>query len=118
LLHAVLAAAVLLLDVPLVLTAVALAALATHALGRRPQTPKLLVMHADGTWDVPERGWHRLALAPGTTWTTWYVELVFAGPRGARVLVLKDQLDTEDWRALQLAVREHDSSATSVAGGP
>ena len=27
-----------------------------------------------------------------------------------RILVLKDQLDAEDWRALQLVVREYDLS--------
>jgi hypothetical protein len=49
-----------------------------------------------------------LDLAPGTTWTTWYVELVFIDPADARILVLRDQLGAEDWRALQLAVREHE----------
>jgi hypothetical protein len=108
LLHVVLASSALLFDLPLVFTAFVLALIAAHAIGRYPRTPRLLVLHSDGTWTVPERGWHGLSLAPRTTWTTWYVELVFIGPSGARILVLKDQLGAEDWRALQLAVREHE----------
>jgi hypothetical protein len=114
LLHAVLGFSALLLDLPAGLTALALATVAAHALWRYPRTPRLLILHRDGTWAVPERGWHGLDLGPGTTWTTWYVELVFMAPAGARVLVLKDQLDTEDWRALQLAVREHAARAPGV----
>jgi hypothetical protein len=108
LLHAVLVSSALLLDLTPVLTALALAAIAAHAVRRYPRTPRLLILHRDGTWAVPERGWHRLSLAPGTTWTTWYVELVFIDPADARILVLKDQVGAEDWRALQLAVREHE----------
>jgi hypothetical protein len=108
LLHVVLASSALLLDLTPVLTAFALATIAAHAVGRYPRTPRLLILHRDGTWAVPEHGWHRLALGPGTTWTTWYVELVFMDPAGARILVLRDQLGAEDWRALQLAVREHE----------
>jgi energy-converting hydrogenase Eha subunit G len=98
----------MLLDLPPLLAALALAAIAAHGIARYPRTPRLLVLHRDGTWAVPERGWHGLSLASGTTWTTWYVELVFRGPARARILVLKDQLDAENWRALQLAVREHE----------
>jgi hypothetical protein len=108
LLHVVLVSSALLLDFTPVLTALALAVIAAHAVGRYPRTPRLLILHCDGTWAVPERGWHRLSLAAGTTWTTWYVELVFIDPADARILVLKDQLGAEDWRALQLAVREHE----------
>lgn len=110
LLHAVFASAALVFDLAPVLTALALAAIAAHGIGRYPRTPRLLMLHRDGTWAVPERGWHGLRLAPGTTWTTWYVELVFPGPAEMRILVLKDQLDAEDWRALQLVVREYDLS--------
>jgi hypothetical protein len=92
----------------LVLTALALAIIVAHAVWRYPRAPRLLILHCDGTWAVPERGWHRLDLAPETTWTTWYVEIVFIDPADARILVLRDQLGAEDWRALQLAVREHE----------
>jgi hypothetical protein len=108
LLHIVLASSALLLDLNPVLTAFALAIVAAHAVARYPRTPRLLILRCDRTWAVPERGWHRLDLAPETTWTTWYVELVFIDPAGARILVLRDQLGAEDWRALQLAVREHE----------
>jgi hypothetical protein len=108
LLHILLASSALLLDLAAVLTAAALAVIAAHAIRRYPRTPRLLILHCDGTWAVPERGWHLLNLAPGTTCTTWYVELVFMDPADARILVLKDQLGAEDWRALQLAVREHE----------
>jgi hypothetical protein len=108
LLHVVLVFSALLLDLTPVLAACALVMIVAHAIGRYPRTPRLLILHCDGTWAVPERGWHRLGLAPGTAWTTWYVELVFVAPPEARVLVLKDQLGAEDWRALQLAVREHE----------
>jgi hypothetical protein len=114
LLHALLAFSAFLLDLRPALTALALATISVHAIGRHPRTPRLLVLQTDGTWAVPERGWHALRLAPGTTWTTWYVELVFDAPAGARVVLLKDQLDAEDWRALQLAVREHDAGVPSA----
>jgi hypothetical protein len=116
LLHAVLAFSALLLDLAPIPAAFALASIAAHAIVRHPRTPRLLVLQCDGTWAVPERGWHGLRLAPGTSWTTWYVELVFDTPAGARIVVLKDQLDAEGWRALQLAVREHDAGAPSADG--
>jgi hypothetical protein len=114
----VLASAAVLFDLAPVLTALVLAAIAAHGIGRYPRTPRLLVLHRDGTWAVPERGWHGLSLAPGTTWTTWYVELVFLGSANERILVLEDQLDAEDWRALQLIVREHDASGAPSRAEP
>ena len=96
-----------------------LAAIVAHGIARYPRGPTLLVLHADGTWAVPERGWHGLKLAPGTAWTTWYVELALTGQPKARIVLFRDQLCAEDWRVLQLAVREHvDSVAISTVNPP
>jgi hypothetical protein len=110
LLHAVLAASALLLELAPVLVLLGLAAIVAHGIARYPRGPKLLVLQSDGTWAVPERGWHGLKLAPGTAWTTWYVELALSGQPKARIVLLRDQLCAEDWRVLQLAVREHVAS--------
>lgn len=91
--------------------AAALAAVCAHCVLRRPRSPQLVARHADGTWTVAGRALATgLALAPGTSWSTWYVALVLESGRGRRVrsLILRDQLEAEDWRRLQLAVREHE----------
>lgn len=58
-----------------------------------------------GRWSVPSGG-------PGgelfqAQYSSWWVELRSDAPgRPAGVVLLRDQLDAEDWRRLQLAVRE------------
>jgi hypothetical protein len=106
LLHGLLAAAIVLLGAALAATTALIAALGAHAVVRYPCAPRLLVLYPDGAWTVPERGAYGRKLAPGTTWSPWYVELVLVGCGGARILIVRDQLGAEDWRRLKLAVRE------------
>ena len=112
LVHTLLAATVLLLDLHSVLALLGLALVAAHGILRFPRAPRLLLLNSDSTWDVPEQSAHGLCLAPGTAWTTWYVELVLSGSTDLRIVLLKDQLGAEDWRALELAVREHDDTGS------
>jgi hypothetical protein len=107
-LHALLAATVIVLDLPVAPALALLVLVAAHVFWRRPRGPGLIVRHADGTWAIPEQGRHGLRLVRGTAWTTWWVELVLAGDgRRTRALLLKDQLDADAWRRLQTTVREH-----------
>jgi hypothetical protein len=102
-----LAAAVVSLEPAMPLTLLGFALVVAHGSMRFPRVPHLVVLNSDGSWAVPDRGGYNLTLAPGTSWTTWYVELVLSGPKKLRIVLLRDQLGTEDWRALQRAVREH-----------
>jgi hypothetical protein len=111
LIHSLLAAATLLIEVDPAPTMVLLAAVAIHGIVRYPRSPRLLVLHRDATWAVPERGLHARTLSPRTAWTTWYVELVLTGPGHTRIVLLVDQLDAEDWRRLQVEVRENGARA-------
>lgn len=108
--HFLLAATVIALDLEAAAALSLLAIVGVHGILRRPRGPALIVRHADDTWSIPEWSRHGLRLARGTTWTTWWVELVLTGGgRPIRALVLKDQLDAEGWRRLQLTVREHET---------
>jgi hypothetical protein len=109
--HSLLATAALLIEAASAPTIVLLAAVVAHGIVRYPRSPRLLVLHSDGTWAVPERGLYGRRLAPRTAWTTWYVELVLAGPGDTRIALLVDQLGAEDWRRLQVEVRENRAPA-------
>lgn len=110
--HAALAASVIALDWPPEIAGVLLAAVVLHGIARWPRAAERLVRSQDGTWALPARGCFGLRLAQGTAWGNAWVELVLAGPgRRVRVVLLRDQLAAEDWRRLQVAVRESD-------GGP
>lgn len=86
-----------------------LVAVVLHGIARFPRTTDLLVHAQDGTWALPERGLFGLRLAPGTAWGNAWVDLVLRGPgRRVRLVLLRDQFPAEDWRRLQVAVRESD----------
>lgn len=104
--HCLAVASVLLssLSVPLELAGVALTL--AHALARRPARPTTLLRHEDGSWSVPERGMTGLALGEGTSLGPFWIALhLGAGRRRASLLLLRDQLDPETWRALQAELR-------------
>lgn len=106
-LHALLAGAALLGRISPSATALLLGAIALHGVGRFPRTPGLLVFSAAGLWSLPERGQHALRLGAETACCAWWARLVLVGPgTRVRVLVLRDQLDTESWRLLRLVIRE------------
>ena len=108
LVHALLGAALLGLDLPALAALPGIGLVAAHGFCRRPRAPRRLMLAADGTWAIPETGEAGLKLAPGTAWSTWWAELVLrgAGVR-RRILILSDQLDPEAWRRLQVGLREH-----------
>lgn len=92
------------MSVPLKLACIALAI--GHALARKPSRPTTLLRHEDGSWSLPERGMTRLALREGTSLGPFWIALHFAaGGQRASLLLLRDQLDRETWRALQAELR-------------
>jgi hypothetical protein len=96
------------LDAPLTpgVTLALLAAIGLHWIGRRPR-PVGVVVSADGMWCLPAAGAFRLELGEGTAFSTWWVRLELVDGRTTHaVLLLRDQLEPEAWRRLQLAVRE------------
>lgn len=83
-----------------------LAGVLLHAVLRAPARPVTLVRDADGTWAVPALGLGKLRATRGSCCTTFCVRLVLTGPRGrCHVLLVRDQLDEQDWRSLQACVR-------------
>ncbi|HEX5420437.1 MAG TPA: protein YgfX [Gammaproteobacteria bacterium] len=92
---------------PAVLIGAGLAALLAHAWLRRPSpAPALIQRGVDGRWALPANGVGGLALGAGTAVGPFWVELRLEGPEGRlAVLLLRDQLDGESWRALQAQLR-------------
>ena len=106
-LHVLLAVSVLTSTVGLIWSGMLLLAVCVHAWIRLPGSSILLLRFGDGSWAIPEQGRFKLQLAPNSSYSTVWVRLVFEAD-GARntVLLLRDQMETEDWRRLQVAVRE------------
>jgi hypothetical protein len=104
--HALAAAGVATSGLPSAAAGAILASLALHAWWRRPASPRPLELSRDGLWAVPGTALERLTLAEGTGVGPFWVHLKLAGP-GARIscLLLRDQLETEAWRALQAELR-------------
>jgi hypothetical protein len=95
-------------------TAALLAAIAIHGIAAFPGNVDVLVLASDGTWSLPRRQLFGLRLAGGSNWGAWWAELVLAGPQlRVRVLLLRDQLPAEDWRRLQVAMRESNGCAAA-----
>ena len=114
-----LAASVVALGGPAMVTAALFMVLAAHAVIGFPRVPTPLVCAPNGVWALPELGMAGLRLARGTGWGSDWVELALVGPGGRRrVLLLCDQLAAEDWRRLQVAVREAELGAAGFAAPP
>jgi len=106
-LHAVLALTVIALSLALYVSGPLLLAVVVHGYVQVPTSGVLLMRSGADRWSLPERRLFDLRLAPGTSFSTLWVRLVFAGEDAPRpVLLLKDQLTDEEWRQLQVAVRE------------
>jgi hypothetical protein len=104
--HGLAGAAVLALTVPWPLKALLLAGVAAHACARRPARPERMIRDSSGGWALPERGLAGLFAAPGSRFGRWWVYLVFSdGSERLRILLLRDQFDSEAWRRLQAALR-------------
>lgn len=105
-LHALAAAGLLWSAVPWWLAAPGLAALAAHLWLAAPAPPTPVERGADGLWSLPAEGRAGLRLREGASVGPFWVDLRLDGPGGRRaVLLLRDQLDGESWRALQAELR-------------
>ncbi len=107
-LHALPAAAVVLVTAWSVPAVVFVAGLACHAFLRFPrQHFPVLLRRRDGSWSLPQSGGSRLTLAPGS-WLAWnWVRLVLTdGDRRQVLLLVRDQLEPHAWRALQARLRQ------------
>jgi hypothetical protein len=82
--------------------AACIAVVVAHAFARKPPRPTTVLRYDDGSWALPERGLERLALGDGTSVGPFWISLrLGAGTASASVLLLRDQLDRETWRALR-----------------
>jgi hypothetical protein len=107
-LHALPAAAVLLVTSWPILAAAIVAGLTCHALRRFPrQLPPVLLRRRDGSWSLPQRGITGLTLASGSVLAWNWVRLVLSDGRCRHVVLLvRDQIDSHAWRALQARLRQ------------
>lgn len=86
--------------------------LVAHA-QRIPRAAPRILRRADGSWAVPERGLHALALGEGTSIGAFWALLRLDGDGGGvSVLLLKDQLPDETWRALRAELLRSDGVGT------
>lgn len=111
LLHAVIGASVLMLPVG-VLAVVLLVPVLAHARWRWPTGQGgVLLLSGNDQWGLPVRGRFGLRPGPGTLHAPLWVRLVLTDAAGGPVvlLLLRDQFSAEDWRKIQVAVRECDT---------
>jgi hypothetical protein len=103
--HALLAAAALLVDAPSWLKLLGLTAALGHGYRRRPAAPpERLVLSSDGRCLVPTLAAEPLRLGPSTRYARGWVRLVDESRR-LDLLLLADQVDAEDWPRLSALVR-------------
>jgi hypothetical protein len=109
-LHAVLAAAALLVAWPWAVRSLLAIAVLAHGIVRRPcRPPSLIVLGNDGGCVVPDWSQDRLRLGAGTLVCAYWVRLAFgAGPPQRDIVLFADQLQPREWarlRALLLRLR-------------
>jgi hypothetical protein len=104
LLHLTLGAAVAAVDAGLLAKLVLGAAVAAHAVARRPRgRPLLLALEADGRWSLPELGLFGLEARAGSAHTTSWIRVVLAaGGRAFDILLLEDEFERTTWRVVQM----------------
>ena len=114
-LHGVGAAGIIGLPVSWLIRCPLLAALVVHGWWRLPEPSPVLIGYPNGTWAAPELGRAALRLTSGSMVATWWLRLVLRDGRGRLpVLLLRDQLCAEDWRALQAFLRRPRDAPTDV----
>jgi hypothetical protein len=86
----------------------ALCAVGGHARLFRPPEPAPIIIGCDGLWALPAEELYDMRLGERTVCSGAWVRLhLTRGPAtNRRVLLLADQFDREDWRRLQVSVRE------------
>jgi len=83
-----------------------LGALGGHWLRQAPAFSPVLIRYPNGLWAAPELGRSALRLRSDTRYASWWIRLILHDGQGAlTVLLLRDQFDTQDWRALQAVFR-------------
>jgi hypothetical protein len=103
-----LALAVAALDIGAAAAALGWSALALHAQLAHPRCEVRLLLEAGGIWAAPVEQRFDLRLGRRTTYTYDWVSLCLESRGTGRalcVLLLRDQLDPEDWRRLQQRLR-------------
>ena len=78
-----------------------------HAVVRRPRpVAAAIVVAADGSCCVPAFGQGSFVLGPRTRLTTAWIHLDLQAPAGRRdIVLLKDQLEREEWSRLSARLR-------------
>jgi len=114
-LHAVGAAGIIGLPVSWLIRCPLLAALVVHSWRLFPEHPPVLIRHPSGAWAAPGLGRSALRLTSGSMVATWWIRLELCDGRGRLpILLLRDQLCAEDWRALQAFLRRPPNAVTDV----
>ena len=106
--HAIAVTGILASGLILPLKLPAVAGVLVHGVVRRASRPTKVARGADGTWSMPQRGHSRLSLCDGTSVGPFWILLRFRSAHGRRplsVLLLRDQLNAESWRAVQAELR-------------
>ncbi len=68
-----------------------------------PQTAPGLVLQRDGRWSVPAWGVAARQPGPGSLATPWLIRVVVSAAAGRRtVLLARDSVTAEQWRAIQV----------------
>jgi hypothetical protein len=103
LLHALLAAAALLVGWPVALKLLAIAAVVGHGIVRRPPaSPRVVQVRADGLCVVPEWNTGTRPLGARTLVCPFWVRLDLGkGPWSRDLLLLADQIRPDEWRRLR-----------------
>ena len=101
-LHASLVAAAVLVGMPWAAKLAAFAAIAGHAVVRRPEPPLVsIVVAADATCVVPQWSRGAVALGPRTLVSSHWLRLdLGAGPRLRDIVLFSDQLSHDQWARL------------------
>ena len=119
-LHALLATTAVLGGWPWALKLAAVAAVAAHAVVRRPSpTPRSVVVAPDATCVVPEWGPSRVALGPRTVVCAYWIRLdLGTGPRPGDILLFIDQLDPGQWTRLRALLERARCDTAHVSPRP
>jgi len=105
-LHALLAASLLLLGAPWLLKGLGLVTVLVRAVALAPGPTLRIVYRSDGRVALPDLGLDDLVLGPRTRYTTSWVRFdLRGGPAAVDILLTADQVDPGVWRALQAELR-------------
>ncbi|MEE8237806.1 MAG: hypothetical protein V3S67_05775 [Gammaproteobacteria bacterium] len=101
-LHGLAAAGIIGLPISWPIRCLLLAALGGHWLRQAPKSSPILVRYPNGTWAVPELGRSALRLGARSSYATWWLRLRLHDGQGTlKFLLLRDQFQAQDWRALR-----------------